>query len=461
MPVLEMMKYNFDDITGALRVQPSPPPRRGAEGSLPSGFDGISTDSRTIKPGDLFFALKGEKFDGHKFIADVINKQAAGIVVSEPVESAEVAIFKVDNTLRALGDLASYIRSKYDIKCIGITGSNGKTTTKELIAGCLQTKFNTFKSLGNFNNLVGLPLSMSNLNESYQAAVFEMGMSVPGEITRLVQIAKPQVGVFTNIAPAHLQSMGTIDAIAIAKHELIEGLPDDGVAIINADDKILSSWIKNIKQQVITYGINEQADYRASQIMMNNDGASTFIVKGSEFTLNFPGSHNVYNAAAAIATASIFDIEPASLVPAIRNLKPYNLRSEIINIDGITIINDCYNANPESMKAAINVLADFPAFGKRVAILGDMLELGTDEVKYHEAIGEYLQMKKIDSLYAVGNLAMNYLTKFNGQLKDFYNDKDNMFDALMNKLQRGDVVLIKGSRRIALETITAKLLRKS
>ena len=455
MLVLEMMKYNVDDIAKALKVQPL------LKGSLLSGFDGISIDSRTIKPGDLFFALKGENFDGHKFIADVIDKQAAGVVVSEPFESDKVAVFKVDDTLHALGDLASYVRNRYDFKCIGITGSNGKTTTKELIAGCLQTKFNTFKSLGNFNNLIGLPLSIFNFDDSYQAAVFEMGMSVPGEITRLAQIARPQVGVFTNIAPAHLQSMGTIDAIAKAKYELIEGLPDDGVAIINADDKILSSWIKDIKQRVITYGINEQADYQASQIMINNDGTSSFVVSGNLFTLNFPGSHNVYNATAAIAVSSIFDIESASLVPVVRNLKPYNLRSEIINIDGITVINDCYNANPESMKAAIDVLSDFPAFGKRVAILGDMLELGTDEVKYHEAIGEYLQLKKIDSLYAVGNLAANYLAKFNGHLKDFYNDKDTMFDALKNKLQRGDVVLIKGSRKIALETITAKLLRKS
>jgi UDP-N-acetylmuramoyl-tripeptide--D-alanyl-D-alanine ligase len=454
MLVIEKMKYGIEDIIKALAVKPSPSP-------AVDGFADISTDSRTVKPGELFFALKGENFDGHQFVGQAIEKGASGVVVTDDTVSENAVVFKVKDTLKALGDLAALFRSRYDIKCAGITGSNGKTTTKEMLGACMQVKYDTFTSIGNFNNLIGVPLSIFRLNEAHEAAVFELGMSAPGEIFRLAEICKPQVGIFTNVAPAHLETMGTIDAIASAKHELIEKLPDNGTAVINADDSRLSSWISDIKQKVITYSIENDADFRVIDISANADGTSSFKINGSEFNINLPGRHNIYNAACAIAASSAFGIDATELVEILPKIKPYNLRSEMLSVNGINIINDCYNANPESMKAAIDILANSPSSSRLIAVLGDMLELGEMEIEYHEIIGQYLQSKKIDALFAAGELAANYLNKFNGSFKEHFEDKEHLAEALIGYLKPGDTVLIKGSRGIAMEEITEKLMENS
>lgn len=347
-----------------------------------------------------------------------------------------------------------------DIKCAAITGSNGKTTSKEMLSACVNTRYNTFKTIGNFNNLIGLPLSIFNLESSHDAAVFELGMNTFGEISRLAEICKPQIAVFTNIAPVHLEHLGSIEAIAKAKYELIEKMPQDGVVALNSDDPILSNWAQKLDQKVITYGIENDADFKVESFEFLPDGSSKFALNGINFRINYYGKHNIYNAACAIAGASLFGIDPKDLVGVLESIKPGNLRSEIISKNAITIINDCYNANPISMKAAIDMFVEYPITGRRIAVLGDMLELGDDEIKYHEEIGTYLKNLKIDALFTSGELSKYFLTNFTGGYKMHFDDKKELVDELQSYLKPGDGVLIKGSRGIALEQVTEQLLRK-
>jgi UDP-N-acetylmuramoyl-tripeptide--D-alanyl-D-alanine ligase len=456
MLVLEKMKLSIEDLERAFNVKAVA--KGGNVDTLSqSGFNNISTDSRTVQSGDLFFALRGENYDGHSFIDKAIENGATGVVISKGTPGREAIIFKVPDTLKALGNLAASVRAKYNIKCLAVTGSNGKTTTKELLAGCLETKYKTLKTMGNFNNLIGLPLSLCRLDESYRAGVFELGMSLPGEISRLAEICQPQIGVFTNIAPVHLESMGTIEAVARAKFELIERLPSDGTVILNADDSIMSGWAKSLKQQVITYSLENKADFKVQQYRLLPDGRCQFDLNDIEFTINMPGKHNIYNTVAAIAAGSAVGINPANLVKPLAAMKPYHLRSEIFVARGVTVINDCYNANPYSMKSAIDTLTELRSRGRLIAVLGDMLELGENQIKFHVEVGKYLQQKNIDALFAVGDLARHYLNKFKGDFKEHFNNKKQLISKLNEYLQPGDVVLIKGSRRIALEEISESL----
>lgn len=445
----------MEDLKSALKAEPINQFTNRDEIDI-AGFDGVSTDSRKINKGDLFFALIGEKFDGHDFLNQAVAAGAAGVVVSRDFVCDGAVVLKVDDTLKALGELAKFYRRKFDLQCLALTGSNGKTTTKEMLAACVGAKYKTFKTIGNFNNLIGLPLSIFKLDLSYEAAVLELGMSAPGEITRLAEISQPQIGVFTNIAPVHLESMGSIEAVAKAKYELIESLPAGGAAIVNADDKILSTWIDGIKQRVITYGIENAADFKVKKYATQPDGKSVFIIDRTQFMINFPGKHNIYNAACAIAAASALNIEMSDLLEPLANLKPYHLRSEVFKTAGVMFINDCYNANPASMKSAIDVLAAFPTSGRSVAVLGDMLELGSDEVQYHKEIGEYLSLEKIDALFTFGPLSHHYHDKFLGKFKSHFDNKMKLTESLRKFLKPDDVVLIKGSRGIALEEISSQ-----
>jgi len=456
MLVLEKMKLSIEDLEKAFNVKAAF--KNGMNDAISqSGFNNISTDSRTVQPGDLFFALKGNQYDGHNFVDAAIEKGAAGVVISEGTLGRGSIIFKVPDTLRALGNLAASIRAGHDIKCLAITGSNGKTTTKELLAGCLETKYKTLKTMGNFNNLIGLPLSLCRLDESYQAGVFELGMSLPGEISRLAEICQPQIGIFTNIAPVHLESMGSIEAVAKAKFELIEKLPSDGTAILNADDDLLSGWQGSLKQHVVTYSLENEAEFKARQYRHLPDGRVSFDLNDIEFTINMPGKHNIYNAIAAIAAGTVVGVNPASLVKPLAAMKPCHLRSEIFVANGVTVINDCYNANPYSMKFAIDTLTELRSEGRLIAVLGDMLELGEDQIDFHREVGEHLQIKHVDALFAVGSLARHYLNKFKGDFKKHFDGKKQLMLRLNEYLQPGDVVLIKGSRRIALEDIGENL----
>ena len=316
-----------------------------------------------------------------------------------------------------------------------------------------------FSTQGNFNNLIGLPLTLFNLNSSHEAGVFELGMSLSGEIARLAQICKPELAAFTNIAPVHLQTMGSIEAVAKAKYELVENLSEDGIAVINIDDDRLRNWIKAIPCRVVTYGIDRDADFRVELPDFSGAGNGRFDINGVNFEIQFPGKYNIYDAACAIASACGFGCELASLVEPLHTLKPYHLRSEILRFGRITIINDCYNANPVSMKSAIEMLMSYPGGGRRIAVLADMLELGRDEITLHEEIGEFLDRAGVEALFAFGKLANHYLVKYRGH-KEYFDDKRELSIALQKYIKPEDVVLVKGSRGMALEEVTDFMMNK-
>ena len=447
------MKLSAADLQRALRLKSS----GGADFhtfSPEMAFTGISTDSRQTKKGDLFFALVGERFDGHDFIDQAVAKGAAGAVVSRLTSVKTMPVFKVKDTLEALGDLAAFYRAQLGFRCAAVTGSNGKTTTKEFLGACLATRFKTLRTQGNFNNLIGLPLTLFDLDDSHEAGVFELGMSLPGEIARLARICRPELAAFTNIAPVHLQTMGSIDAVAVAKYELIEAMPADGVAVLNIDDDYLRGWQKSIPCRVITYGIDRDADYRAEKVDVSGAGRARFVLNGVNFEIQFPGKHNIYNAACAVASACSFGCVLEDLAKPLASLKPYRQRSEILQTGGITIINDCYNANPVSMRVAIETLTSYPGQGRRIAVLGDMLELGQDKVAFHVEIGEFLEKAGVGALFAFGKLALHYLANYHTGHKAHFDDKRELSSALQKYVRPDDIVLVKGSRGMALEEIT-------
>jgi UDP-N-acetylmuramoyl-tripeptide--D-alanyl-D-alanine ligase len=248
--------------------------------------------------------------------------------------------------------------------------------------------------------------------------------------------------------------MGTIEAVAKAKYELIENLPDDGIAIINADDRFLSEWLGKIRQKAITYGIDSKADYRVTEIEYTSSGVAKFDISGTRFRINLPGKHNLYNAAAAIVAANKMGCDNKDLVEVLANLKPYKLRSEVFESNGATFINDCYNANPSSMKAAIDTLSEFPSKGRKIAVLADMLELGEREIAFHKEIGEYLSLKRADALFAYGKLGEIYIENFDGKFKMHFTDKKQLTSELKDYMRPGDIVLVKGSRGMALEEVS-------
>jgi len=462
MKVLEKMKFTCSDIQNALRVKPPVISGDLSKLSLSTdeiGFNGISIDSRTINKGNIFFAIKGEQFNGHDYIQQAIAGGASGIVVSEDISAGDVVTFKVNDTLRAFGNLASYYREKFDFACVAVTGSNGKTTTKEMLTACLQTKYNTHKTTGNFNNLVGLPLSLFKLEHHHQAGVFELGMSVPGEMSRLAEICRPQTAVYTNIAPVHLETMGSIDAIAKEKYELVKRMPPKGTVILNIDDNFFSEWIKQMPQNTITYGIEKDADYKVREFSIITGNKSSFKLNGVKYKINYPGKHNIYNAAAAVAAAVHLGCSPESLIEPLSKLKAYHLRSEIFESNGVVFIDDCYNANPVSMVNAIDALADYPSWGRKVAVLGDMFELGDNKEDFHVEIGWYLNLRKIDALFVYGELSKYYLSKYQTGVKEHFNNKTELIHSLKQYLKAADIVLVKGSRGMALEEITRSFRR--
>ena len=452
MPLVEIMKLSLAEVISVLSAKTNS--EVGAASLPDAAIRGISTDTRSIRHGDLFIALKGENFHGHNFVGDAFDRGAAAAVVGPDFISSGKALIKVPDTLKALGDLAAYYRSKFNFKCIAITGSNGKTTTKEMLGACLRTRYSTLQTAGNLNNLIGLPMTMFNLDEGYTAGVFELGMSYPGEIDRLAQICQPEIGVFTNIAPVHLESMGTMEAVANAKFELVRRMPGDGTIILNIDDNILATWLGKAARRVVTFGIDSSADFRARSIMHAEGGASRFRIHDIEYRIQLPGKHNIYNALAAIAAASASGCEMKDLVGPLANLRPNNLRSEVFVNGGVTVINDCYNANPVSMRMAIDTLWEYEAAGRKIAVLADMLELGDKTRDYHREIGEYLSLRRIDALFAFGKLSQLYVEHFNGAFKMHFTDKKSLAAELSGYLRPDDVILVKGSRGMALEQIS-------
>ncbi len=441
--------------------------------SQQSVAQGYSIDSRTIASGQLFFAVKGERFDGHDFVEQVLEKGAAGAVVRKDQlgrYANRARLLAVEDTLIALQTLATAVRKLWGKPLVGVTGSVGKTTTKEAIAHVLGSRFRVLKSEGNFNNHFGLPLMLLKLEPEYDVAVIEMGMSHAGEIRALAKIAQPETGVVTNVAAVHLEFFDSLAGIARAKYELVESLPTNGTAILNADDEYVSQFGRNFKGKVVMFGTRAGADVRAENIRSNGSSGTEFdVVIGSSrdhAQLPLVGEHNVLNALAAVAVGVERGLKPSEAVRALAALVATEKRGQVLQVDNVTVINDCYNSNPKALKAMVDALAGMP--GKRhVVVAGEMLELGPAGEEMHRDAGRYIAGRKIDVLLGVRGLAQAAVeaAKQAGIRAEFVGSAEEAGEWLRREAREGDAVLLKASRGVklekALETWQAQVERKS
>jgi UDP-N-acetylmuramoyl-tripeptide--D-alanyl-D-alanine ligase len=429
----------------------------------------VSTDSRQVAPGQLFVPLRGERFDGHAFIAEVAEKGVTTILAEEQWLKhhsipESVCCIVVKNSLKALGDLAEAWRLRFEIPVIAVTGSNGKTTVKEMLGTILELTGPGLKTSGNLNNLIGVPQMLFQLKPEHKWAVLEMGMSEPGEIDRLATIAAPRVGIVLNALPAHLQSMGSIEAVASAKGELLHRVSHGGLAVVNADDSRVASLSQNASARRISFGI-DRGEVRARDI-------ESLGVNGQRFLLHTPhaevsvhlkacGRHNVYNALAA-AAALMGCVDLPTIVAGLEAFTPYHGRFRIEQVGGLTLVDDSYNANPASIKAALETLAQLAPAGQRVAVLGDMLELGDHEADAHVGVG-VVAGRNVDRLYLTGERMITHAgegARMAGMREETViccANRGEIAGLLHRSVQTGDVILFKGSRAMAMEKVVAEL----
>ncbi len=437
-------------------------------------FHAISTDSRTVTEGALFIALKGERFDGHHFAIEALEKKAGGVVIEED-RAGDIRwngyqtrpVIVVKDTLHAFGDIARDRRRKYGVPVVALTGSNGKTTTKEMISACLETTFPILKTKGNLNNLIGLPLTLLNLTEKERVVVLEMGMNVPGEIRRLTEIAEPDVGLITNIQRAHLEGVGSLERIKEEKGELFRRMRRDGSIIVNQDDPRVIDLGEEFPGQKITFGIDHPADVMAREIRIKGREGTSFILilEGEETEVRLPllGKHFVHNALSAIAAASLFGVEPERTIEALEQFRPFSMRMEVLSLgSGKTLINDAYNANPNSMELALQTLSEAKGKGRAIAILGDMLELGEFTVEAHRQLGKKVAELSIDLLLAIGEEAPvvveSAIREGLGHERARVVESHSEAASISREFAReGDWILVKGSRGMSMEKVVEGL----
>ena len=429
-------------------------------------FEGVSTDSRKIANNMLFVALKGENFDGHDFAAKATELGAEAVITERPIENAKCIV--VDSTRRALLNLASHYRNKFKIPLVGVTGSVGKTSTKEMIASVLSQAFKTLKTEGNHNNEIGLPLTLFELEQDTQAAVIEMGMNHFGEISRLSLCACPTIAVITNIGYSHIENLGSQEGILKAKMEILDGCNFEAPLIINGDDKLLANVTPRGGRRTVSYSLSKKScDVYASNIKTDG-GVITLDINSkvgvTPVTINCYGEHNIKNALAAFAVGLELGMEPEDIAKGIAAFKPDGMRQNIQERNGITMIIDCYNAAPDSMKAGISVLSqvNVKEGGRRIAVVADMLEMGKMAPKLHKMVGEALGASVIDYIYCYGDNSKYYIE---GAVKKGF-DRDRCFHfetredlsaALKAVVKEGDAVWFKGSRGMKLESVVDAL----
>jgi UDP-N-acetylmuramoyl-tripeptide--D-alanyl-D-alanine ligase len=436
-------------------------------------FKGASIDSRTIKESELFIAIKGDTHDGHEYIHDVLRKKCAGLIVSSGYQNInsigkDIPVVVVENTHHSMMRLAAVYRQRLDTKIIGITGSNGKTTTKEFVYALIQSIINNcYRSPGNLNNLFGLPLAILGIPADSKYAVLELGISIPGEMTRLAMMARPDLVVITNIGPTHLETLGTVENVAEAKFELVDSLGVDKPVILNADDPAIMRAAARRERDFFTFGFNNDADIQAEKMPISEDGFPMVKIDDSPIKIKLFGDHHAYNLLAAYAVCRVLgiNIRLDELNDIKYDFAPY--RGEIENIDEMILISDCYNANPVSMKSGLESFARYlqtPTLkGRRsVAVVGDMLELGEESAEYHREIGRLLAQLNFDYVRTVGPLAADiYKTAINNGFNKnniaHFENSENAGEALMTDIKRGDIVYIKASRGIGLDKIITLL----
>ncbi len=425
---------------------------------------GVSSDSRHIWPNSVFVALRGERFDGHNFLQQAQQSGAAFAVVEDETDAPDGLIcVRVLDTLKALGDLARFHRNRFDIPVIGVTGSYGKTTTRAFIAAALSPLGEVLASRENFNNEIGVPKTLLQLDESHKAAVVEMGMRGQGQIDYLAKVAKPTISVITNIGPQHIELLGSLENIARAKAELIENLPANGVAILPAEGAftdLLIQTARDVGCSIFTFGTSENADFRVSSTRTTENGnvEAEFKIQNSKLRilLPLPGAHNATNVAAALAVAHELGVDLNEAARAMKKTEIPGARMRIVRTEKLTILDDCYNAGPDSMRAALQTLRDFPNAKRRVAVLGEMKELGEFTDEEHRKLGE--QTSTIcDAVLFVGEETRVAFDVANVEKLWCENANDAALRVL-DIVQDGDVVLVKGSRSVGLETVVQKLV---
>lgn len=431
----------------------------GTEAEKKTEVLGVVIDSRQVESGYLFVAIPGEKVDGHKFIPDVFAKGAAAVLSEQQLEDPAGPYILVESTTKALRDLAEYYRKSLDIKVVGITGSVGKTSTKEMIASVLSEKYRVLKTEGNYNNEIGLPLTIFKIRAEHEVAVLEMGISEFGEMHRLATMANPDICVITNIGLCHLENLKTRDGILKAKTESFAHLKKDGIAILNGDDDKLSTIRQVGDKEPVFYGMEEKMEYREdAKKSVYATGVENLGLYGMQARIHtpegerdvripIPGEHNVYNALAATAVGLSLGLSLDQISSGILKAKTIGGRTNLLNTGSMTVIDDCYNANPVSMKASIDVLAT--AEGRKIAVLGDMGELGENEKKLHYEVGEYLAKKEIDVLFCAGELSEEIAKAAQKESKTcevyYFKTRDALLEQLLPFLKTGDTVLVKAS----------------
>ena len=424
-------------------------------------FEGVTTDSRKITGGTLFVALKGENFNGEDFAQDALKKGAAAVLVSKNFnKNIDGIIIKVDDTLTAYRQIAGAWRNRFDIPIVAVTGSNGKTTTKDLVAAALNSLGNVQKTSGNFNNEVGVPMTLLELNDKHKAAVVEIGMRGLGQIETLAQVVKPTIGIVTNVSEAHIELLGSIENIARAKGELVEAIQAGGTIILNADN-VHTVGMKNLVRdgvKILTYGLENEADFVAKNILIGSVSTEfTLSFRGKEYDFEIPmlGRHNVSNALAAIAAGYAVGLSVPEVQRGFSTLTTTKMRFEVIRRDGLTIINDAYNASPASMRVAIKTTAEIYN-GKLIAVLGDMLELGDISERVHKEIGAFLAENKFDTLITLGELG-RFIAEGAREagLKNIYSfdTHEDAAKKILELVRDGDTILFKASHVMHMEKI--------
>jgi UDP-N-acetylmuramoyl-tripeptide--D-alanyl-D-alanine ligase len=430
-------------------------------------FSRAVIDSRQAQGGDLFFALRGEQHDGHDFVGEAVTRGAAGVVVERPVEAPDgVAVFQVSDSLSALQRLAAYWRARHEIRVVGVTGSVGKTTCKELIAAVLGARWRVLKSEANLNTEIGLPLTLLQLTPEHERAVLEMAMYGRGEIDLLCRIARPQIGVVTNVGPVHMERLGSQGAIVSAKAELVEALPEDGIAVLNGDDPLVTTMAARTRARVLLYGQSEQCHVRGTDLTSHGlDGVSfrlTYDESSEAVDTPLPGRHHIYPALAAAAVGLVEGMSLSEIAAALRQARPDQRLRVLHAPNGATILDDSYNASPQSMVAVLDLLAELtpgPSGGRRVALLGEMLELGTAEEAGHRQVGRHATTCA-DLIVVVGERARplyEAARTAHGEVR-FLVSPSEASDMLRKTLRPGDCVLIKASRAVGFESVVDALV---
>jgi UDP-N-acetylmuramoyl-tripeptide--D-alanyl-D-alanine ligase len=456
-----MKKLSIKNLAKIIKVS-SEPQATSDESQIMS----ISTDSRTVKPGDCFFAISGDNFDGHNFIADVFDKGAACAVVSQDIPADKFpgkVILKVSDTIKALGDLASWYRKDCKFKVVAITGSAGKTTTRQITHHVLSRHFKVFQSPKSFNNFIGLPLTLLGAEPNQEIIIVELGTNHPGEIEYLTRIASPDIAVVTNVYPAHLAGFGSIEKIAEEKLAIAKGLCLNGILIINADSRPLLDSARRLKldfQKISCF--NDDADYYIDNFIMG-PLASSFTINKTLVEIPIPGRGNVENALAAWAICSNFGITAKQFADAVKTISPFSMRTEMLKIGSLTVISDCYNANPASMKNALDILTNLAGSQKRraVFICGDMAELGDSEQVLHRQLGEQIAKAGVNLLITLGNLAAvaaEFAKKASPGIETHgFTSNTDVCNNLRDLIKDSDIILVKGSRVNKLELVVDKL----